>query len=165
MGSKRAINLLRNIKEDFKMHNQQIRSAVDFVKVTATVTLNLADSGKVHIIGPLVAGLAADTIITLPSAEAGLMFEFHYVGGAADAQDFQLSTGSDTNFYIGGIHQHDIGGEDGAAYHPNLSSNSRINFLTPDAGTWAKVYCDGTNWFVTAFLSSATNTGVTFADQ
>ena len=87
------------------------------------------------------------------------------MGGAADAHDFQLNTGSNTNFWIGGIFQHDIGGDDGVAYHPNLSSNSRINFLTPDASTYAKCFCDGTNWFIEARLSSVTNTGITFADQ
>jgi hypothetical protein len=136
-----------------------------FDKGTATVSLTTKQSGKTIIVGPLAAGLAADTVFTLPTAAAGLHYRFVYVGGAADAQDFQINTGSDTNFFIGGVHQHDIGGEDGAAYHPNLSSNSKVNFLTPDAGTWAEVYCDGTNWFLSAFLSSATNTAVTWADQ
>lgn len=163
--SRRAVNILRKFAGDFKMESTQIRSKVDHVKVTATCSLPAKDSGKVHLVGPLVAGLAADTIITLPSAEPGLMFRFVYVGGAADAQDFQISTGSDTNFYIGGLFQHDIGGEDGAVYHPDLGSNSRANFLTPDGGTWVEVYCDGTNWFINGWLNSATNTGITFADQ
>tara|TARA_R110000824_G_scaffold57546_2_gene156396 strand:+ start:23894 stop:24391 length:498 start_codon:yes stop_codon:yes gene_type:complete len=165
MGSKRAVNLLRRLGGEFRVENASLRLDQQVVKVTATTTLLAKDSGKLHIIGPLNAGLAADTIVTLPTAENGLVYEFHFVGGAADAQDFQLNTGADANFYIGGIFQHDIGNEDGAAYHPNLSSNSRINFLTPDAGTWAKVLCDGTNWFINAWLSSATNTGITFADQ
>jgi hypothetical protein len=136
-----------------------------FKKGTATVSLTQSESGQCVIVGPLAAGLAGDVVFTLPTAENGLYFKFVYVGGAADAQDFQLNTGSDTNYFIGGIFQHDIGGEDGAAYHPNLSSNSKINFLTPDAGTFAEVWCDGTNWFVNGFLNSATNTGITFADQ
>jgi len=136
-----------------------------FVKGTATVSLTAKQSGQTIIVGPLAAGLAADTVFTLPTATDGLWYRFVYVGGAADAQDFRLDTGSDTNFYIGGVMQHDIGGEDGAAYHPNLSSNSIVNLLTPDAGTWVEIYCDGTNWFLNGWLNSATNTGVTWADQ
>jgi|ETNvirnome_2_300_1030623.scaffolds.fasta_scaffold00157_14 hypothetical protein len=163
--SRRAVNILRKFAGDFKMEGTQIRSKVDHVKVTATCSLPARDSGKVHLVGPLAAGLAADTIITLPAAEPGLMFRFVYVGGAADAQDFQVNTGSDTNFYIGGLMQHDIGGEDGAIYHPDLNSNSRANIFTPDGGTWVEVYCDGTNWFISGWVNSATNVGVSFADQ
>ena len=137
-----------------------------FTKCTATVSLTRDQSGQTIIIGPLAAGLAGDTIIKLPSAEDGLFFRFEYVGGAADAQDFQISTGSDTNFFIGGTIQHDIGATaDNIATHPNLSSNSRINFLTPDAGTWVETFCDGTNWFYNGYISSTTNAAVTFADN
>ena len=136
-----------------------------FVKGTATVSLTAAQSGQTIIVGPLAAGLAADAVFTLPTAADGLWYRFTYVGGAADAQDIRLDTGSDTNFYIGGVQQHDIGGDDGVAYHPNLSSNSIVNLLTPDAGTWVEVQCDGTNWFINGWLNSATDTGVTWADQ
>ena len=138
----------------------------NFVKGTATVSVTAAQSGKTFIVGPLAAGLAADTIFTLPTAADGLFYRFTYVGGAADAQDFQINTGSDTNFFIGGTIQHDIGATaDNIATHPNLSSNSRINILTPDAGTWFECFCDGTNWFYSGYVNSATNAAVTFADQ
>ena len=94
-----------------------------------------------------------------------MYFRLEYVGGAADAHDLLISTGSDTNFFIGGLLQHDIGGEDGAAYHPNLSSNSKVTILTPDAGTYVELFCDGTNWFINGYVNSATDTGVVFADQ
>jgi hypothetical protein len=138
----------------------------NFVKGTATVSVTAAQSGKTFIVGPAAAGLAADTIFTLPTAADGLFYRFTYVGGAADAQDFQINTGSDTNFFIGGTIQHDIGATaDNIATHPNLSSNSRINILTPDAGTWFECFCDGTNWFYSGYVNSATNAAVTFADQ
>ena len=154
---------LEGFAEELDLSNTTIKDAAytGFVKGTATVALTAAQSGRTIIVGPLAAGLAADSIFTLPTAADGLQYRFVYVGGAADAQDFQINTGSDTNFFIGGVIQHDIG----AAYHPNLSSNSRINVLTPDAGTWVEVYCDGTNWFLAGWISSATNTGVTFADN
>ena len=139
-----------------------------YVKGTATVSVTVAQSGKTFIVGPLAAGLAGDSIFTLPTAADGLFFRFTYVGGAADAEDFQISTGNDTNFFIGGITQLDPTDDtenEPVVYHPNLSSNSRINFLTPNSGTWAEVYCDGTNWFINAQLISATATGITFADN
>jgi hypothetical protein len=137
-----------------------------FAKGTATVSLVASQSGKNIIVGPLAAGLAGDTIFTFPTAADGLYYRFTYVGNAADAHDFQLNTGADANFFFGGIIQHDIGATaDNIAAHPNGSSNSRINFLTPDCGTWAEVYCDGTNWFINGYLNSATNAGITFADQ
>ena len=141
-------------------------SITGFKKATVTTSLDAASSGKTVIIGPAAAGLAGDIIITLPAAADGLFFRFVYVGGAADAQDFQISTGSDTNFFIGGTIQHDIGAtNDNIATHPNLSSNSRVNILTPDAGTYFECFCDGTNWFYSGYVNSATNAAVTFADQ
>ena len=167
MGSKRSVNLLRKLGGEFRVENASLRLDESYVKVTATTTLLAKNSGKLHIVGPLAAGLAADTIISLPTAEDGLLFEFHYVGGAADAQDFQINTGANANYFIGGVAQHDPdnGGDDTVVYHPDLNSNSRVNFLTPDSGTWAKVVCDGTNWFLNGVLISATDTGITFADQ
>ena len=52
-----------------------------------------------------------------------------------------------------------------AAGFSDNGSNSIVNILTPNVGTWVEVYCDGTNWFLTGCVNSATNTAVTFADQ
>ena len=136
-----------------------------FVKGTETVTLTEEQSGQTIIVGPANGGLGGDAIFTLPAAADGLYFKFTYVGGAADVQDFQINTGSDTNYLIGGVFQHDIGGDDGQVFHPNLSSNSRANLLLPDSGTVMEVWCDGTNWFLYGTLISTENTGVTWADQ
>ena len=136
-----------------------------YIKLTETKSLEASDSGKKILFGPLAGGLSADATLNLPSAENGLYFRLEYVGGAADAHDLLISTGSNTNFFIGGLLQHDIGGEDGAAYHPNLSSNSKVTILTPDAGTYVELFCDGTNWFINGYVNSATDTGVVFADQ
>jgi len=136
-----------------------------YVDGTATVTLTAAQSGRAVLVGSAAAGLAADTIFTLPGVQDGLYFKFVYAGGAADAQDFQVSTGSDTNYLIGGAVQHEPDNDTSVVYHPNLSSNSRVNFLLPDSGTVVEVWCDGTNWFLAATLISAQNDGVTFANQ
>ena len=165
MGSKRVgharIRALINENSN-QMSIQKLR----YIAGTATKSLTAAESGRVVLVGGAAAGLAADTIFTLPSAADGLYFKFVYVGNAADAQDFQVNTGSDSNYFLGGLIQHDIGATaDNTAYHPNGSSNSRCNILTPDCGTTVEVWCDGTNWFINGYVSSTTNTGVTFADQ
>ena len=163
----KTISFLKNSNRDFHNVLDSLNPRLEgFTSVLVTVSLTREQSGQTIILGDA-DGLTSDTIISLPTAENGLSFRFTYVGGAADAHDFQLNTTSDTNFFIGGIVQQDVdnGGDDTAVYHPNLSSNSRINFLTPDSGTWAECFCDGTNWFVNACLISATDTGITFADQ
>ena len=165
----RLEKMLEKLERELEMGSTTFIDAAykGFVKGTATASLTASQSGRTIIVGPLVAGLAADTILTLPSAANGLFFRFVYVGGAADVQDVQINTGSDTNFYIGGVAQSDPddGGDDLVVYHPDLNSNSRVNLLTPDSGTWAEVYCDGTNWFLAGHLVSTTDAGVTWADQ
>ena len=168
LGLGRMEVLLEAIDRELTLTDSTIKNAayLGFTKGTATGAITAAMSGRTIIVGPLAAGLAADSIFTLPTAADGLFYRFVYVGGAADAHDFQISTGSDTNFFIGGTIQHDIGAtNDNIATHPNLSSNSRINILTPDAGTYFECYCDGTNWFYSGYVNSATNAAVTFADQ
>ena len=138
-----------------------------FTKGTATAAISVADSGKTIIVGPLAAGLAADSIFTLPTAANGLFYRFLYVGGAVDVQDFQVNTGSDTNFFIGGVAHFDTDTDDTDgipdAVYGNNSSNSRVNILVPDAGTHVECYCDGTNWFLFGNVNSAT--APTYADQ
>ena len=97
----RTVGNLKNTNRTFDNILDSITPRVgSFTKGTATVSLTRDQSGQTIIVGPLAAGLAGDVIFTLPSAEDGLAFKFVYVGGAADAQDFQISTGSDTNFFI-----------------------------------------------------------------
>ena len=57
MGSKRALNLLRRLGGEFRVENASLRLDQQIVKVTATTTLLAKDSGKLHIVGPLAAGL------------------------------------------------------------------------------------------------------------
>ena len=127
------------------------------------ITISASNSGKIHICPDL----TADTTITLPSAEAGLMYEFWYGGTAADAQDWLITTGSNTNFYVGGLVMNDTddGGDDTAVVDSNGSSNSKLGVLTPFAGTMVKMVCDGVKWYVNGQVVSATNTSVTFGDQ
>ena len=162
----KTVPFLKNGNRDFNNVLDSITPRQGgFTKGTATVSLTRAQSGQTIIVGPAAAGLAANATFSLPSAEDGLSFRFEYVGGAADAQDLIIDTGSDTNFFIGGLLQHDIGGEDGAIYHPDNNSNSKVTVKTPDNGTYITCYCDGTNWFINGYVNTATDTGVVYADQ
>ena len=171
MGLARMEALLEAVDRELDLTNSTLKDAalIGFTKGTATGGITAAMSGRTIIVGPLAAGLAADSIFSLPTAADGLNYRFVYVGGAADAHDFQINTGSDTNFYIGGLSHYDTDTDDTDglpdAVFSNNSSNSRVNVLTPGPGTYVEVYCDGTNWFVSGVAISATNTAVTFADQ
>ena len=136
---------------------------VVFVTDAAAVTIQKGDSGKIHVCPDL----TADATYTLPSAERGLSYEFWYGGTAADAQDWKFDTGSNTNFYIGGLVMNDTdnGGDDTAVVDSDGNSNSVLDVLTPIAGTCVKLVCDGVNWYVNGQVVSATDTSVVFNDQ
>lgn len=127
----------------------------------ATYTVLAANSGKIHIFPDL----TADCVITLPTAAAGLHYEFWYGGVAADAQDWQFDTGSDTNFYLGGFVELDASGGTVVAEAPDGNSNSIVNVLTPGVGTIVKMVCNGTNWYLSGTVQSDTADSVTWADQ
>ncbi len=65
----------------------------------ATYTVLAANSGLVH----YMPNLTASCTITLPTPKAGLWFDFAYYGVAADAQNWVITTGSDTNYFDGGL--------------------------------------------------------------
>ena len=137
-----------------------------FTKLTATGAIAVADSGRTLLVGAAVAGLAADTILTLPAAADGLYYKFLYMGNAADAQDFQINTGANANFFIGGVDHHDTTDDtenEAVSVFGDGNSNSRVNILTPAAGTVVECFCDGTNWFLHGQIVGAT--APTFADQ
>lgn len=109
----------------------------------ANYTVLAVNSGKVH----LVPNVSADRTISLPTAAAGLYYEFVAQVGAADGHDWIIDTGSDTNFYLGGVlHVDDAPAANGIP--SNGSSNSILQVNLPEGGTRIHVYCDGTNWTI-----------------
>lgn len=64
-----------------------------------TYTVLARNSGLVH----FMPNLSSSCTVTLPAPKAGLWFEFAYSASVADAQNWVISTGSDTNYYIGGL--------------------------------------------------------------
>lgn len=128
----------------------------------ATYTVDAQDSGLVHYLP----NLTASCTITLPSPKAGLWFEFVYAGVAADAQDWVIDTGSDTNYFIGGLMfcDHDSADAEIAPIAGDGNSNSKLTVVTPTVGTRIRVEsANGTTWILSGFVNSATIPS--FADQ
>ena len=104
-----------------------------------------------------------DNTYTLPTPVAGLMFTFVYGGGAADATDFIINTGSNTNYFIGGVAFNDT--DDGAAsvVFSDGNSNSKLQVNVPAAAQINVLAINGTNWQVWGSVTGAT--APAFADQ
>lgn len=139
--------------------------AVTFVPVsiaaaTTAYTVLSDNSGIIH----YVADLTSNCTFTLPSPKAGLWFEFRYAGVAADAQNWIIDTGSDTNYYIGGLQFIDNDTDVVAPIAGDGNSNSKLTVVTPDVGTIVRVESiNGTTWCLSGFVGSATIPS--FADQ
>ena len=122
-----------------------------------------ANSGLTHI----VANVSADRTFTLPTPAAGLTYEVIADISAADGHDWIITTGSDTNYFTGGIIHLDsdagTGADEIVPVFPDGNSNSKLQINLPEGGTWVKFISNGTTWTVTGYAVSAT--APTFADQ
>lgn len=141
---------------------------VTFVPISVTDASTYSVLAKNTGLTHYVPDLTASCTITLPSPKAGLWFEFVYAGGAADAQNFVVSTGSDTNYFIGGVLHLDTnagaGTDELVPVYPDGNSNSKLTVTTPNAGTRVKVESyNGTTWIVSGNVAS--DTAPAFADQ
>ena len=125
------------------------------------VTLTAATNGGGVI--NLVPNGTQDNTYTLPAPVAGQSFTFVYAGGAADATDFIVDTGSDTNFFIGGVVFHDT--DDGAVsvVFSDGNSNSKLQVNVPAAANITCIAKDATNWQI--FGTAVGATAPAFADQ
>lgn len=134
------------------------------VSDATTYTVLAQNSGLVH----YMPNLTSTCTITLPTPKAGMWFEFVYAGVAADAQNWVITSGSDTNYYIGGlVHLDTDAGAAGDEVVPiagDGNSNSKLTVVTPDVGTRIRVEsANGTLWNLCGFVVSATVPS--FADQ
>lgn len=125
----------------------------------ATYTVKDYNSGVLHI----VPNLTADITITLPTPKKGLSYRFWYGGAAADAQDWLITTGSNTNYFVGGVKFSDQDTDVMAPVYSDGNSNSKLTVLTPEVGTWVEIVSDGTVWYLNGDVFSATVP--TLADQ
>lgn len=156
-----AVNRVRKIGADTM--RAYFNTGIVTVTDAATYTVLAANTGKPHVIPDL----SQDITISLPAEAAGLDFEFIYAGVAADASDWAIDSGSNTNFFLGGVVHLDAdagsGGDEVVPVAPDGNSNSILNVLVPDVGTSVRLICDGTNWIVNGRVVGAT--APTFADQ
>lgn len=126
----------------------------------ATYTVKAADAGLIHYLP----NLTADIAISLPTPDTGMWFEFAYAGVAADAQGWLINTGSNTNYFLGGLMFCDQDGDALAPIAGDGNSNSKLTVLTPEPGTRFRVEsADGVTWILSGYVLSATIPS--FADQ
>lgn len=129
----------------------------------ADTSITAANSRKVHV----VADVSADRTFTLPTAADGLMYEFVADLNAADGHDWIINTGSDTNYFTGGVQHLDTdanaAGDEVVLVAPDGNSNSKLQVNLPQPGTRLLLICNGTTWHVSGVVASAT--APTFADQ
>ena len=118
----------------------------------SNTTLLASESGEMICLD--ISGITADRTITLPTAAAGLNYEFMITKTDATYDVIIKSDNSGTeNFYMGGVVHLDSDLASGAAkVSPVISDNSNdtlLHLICPQAGTHVKVVCDGTNWYLT----------------
>jgi hypothetical protein len=118
----------------------------------AAYTVKDYNSGVLHVIP----NLTADITITLPSPKKGLSYRFMYGGAAADAQDWLFVTGSASNYYVGGVAWLVSGTPDVTTVYSDGNSNDNFAVITPEAGTWVELVCDGTVWYLNGHVVSQT---------
>ena len=132
---------------------KQPAAADKYVAVAdANYTALVLNSGKTHVI----ANVSADRTITLPSPTAGLNFKFITSIVAADGHDWIFDTGSDTNFYLGGLVFLDTDTDVIATAAGNGTADSKLQVNLPDAGTTINFLGDGTHWLLDGHVNSAT---------
>lgn len=122
----------------------------------ATYTFKREHSGRVH----LIPNLTADCTFTLPAAEDGLYYELLYTGTAADAQDWIINTAATTSLFYGGLIHADTdagaAGDEIVVVDADQSDDDTMTILTPEAGTRLVMVSNGTHWYVSGIVASAT---------
>lgn len=122
-----------------------------------------ANSGKPHVID----NVSADRTFTFPTPASGLEFAFYPKLNAADGHDWIFTTGSDTNYFMGGVTFLDsdagAGADELSLVVPDGNSNSKLQINLPQPGTMLRFICDGTLWVVSGVVCSTT--APTYADQ
>ena len=122
---------------------------------TLTATAN---GGRINV----VPAITANRTLTLPSPTAGVWFTFIYGGAAEEAENLILDTGSDTNYYIGGIVHLDSNADNVSVY---ADGNSNSTLTLTDCGLFEITILakDTTNWIIWGYQEGADVPA--FADQ
>jgi hypothetical protein len=99
-----------------------------------------------------VPALAANRTLTLPTPVAGASFKLVYGGAAEETENLIIDTGSDTNFYLGGV-LHITGTP--ASVYADGNSNSILtltDFGLMEINIAAK---DTVNWYIWGYQQGA----------
>ncbi len=113
----------------------------------------VAESGTTHIIS----AWAADATFTLPLAFAGGQYSLLMGGDVAEAQNLLVTTTSDELFAGGlGFLDEDAGAADGVDTVLPTASADLLTVVTPQPPTRLDFYSDGTKWYVSGIVWSAT---------
>jgi hypothetical protein len=124
----------------------------------ATLTA-AANSGVINFIPD---GTQGNTY-TLPTPVAGVSYRFVYAGGAADASNHVITTGSDTLYFVGGVTFLDVDTDVIAMVYSDGNSNSKLTLNVPAGCDVVFVGTSATTYQVFGYVSS--NTAPAFADQ
>lgn len=103
----------------------------------------------------LIPAVTANVTTTLPATPtAGLRYDFIYVGGAADAEDWVITAAA---FFAGGVCwlEEDSAGVEVASIYSNGTTHNTLTINNPAAGTTVTCIGNGTNWTVTAMVVAA----------
>ena len=130
---------------------------ITFSDADTTLTAT-ANAGRVNVV-PAITG---NRTLTLPSPTAGVWLRIIYGGAAEEAENLIIDTGSDTNYFIGGIVHLDSNADNVSVY---ADGNSNSILTLTDFGLFeinilAK---DSTNWIIWGYQEGADVPA--FADQ
>lgn len=136
-----------------------VATPVALADADATLTAATNGGGVIN----LVPNGTQDNTYTLPAPVAGQSFTFVYAGGAVDATGFTIDTGSDTNYFIGGLVFHDTDDSSVSMAYSDGNSNSKVFVDVPAAANITVIAKDGTNWQI--FGTVVGDTAPAFDDQ
>lgn len=126
------------------------------VSDVTTYTFLKKNSGKIH----LIPDLTSTCTFTLPAVSSGLMYELWYTGTAADAVNWVINTAATTSLFYGGVvhldTNADAAGDEVVVVDGDKVDDGTMTIITPEAGTRVALVSDGTRWFVTGYVASAT---------
>lgn len=123
----------------------------------AATNINVADSGKILITPQTAAGVGV--IYTLPALTVSGGLHYRFFNGAPAALNGIVTITAPANSLQGVIMKGPVGG----ALLLSVAGSTSVNFATAASiiGDYIDLYCDGTNWYVSAM--SAIALGITVA--
>ena len=132
------------VTESFVLDGSGLQVAPVALADSAAISLTAAaHGGRVSV----VPALGQNCTLSLPSPSAGVYFKLIYGGAAEETENLIISTGSNTNFYIGGIVHLDSNADNVSVYSDGNSNSilTLTDFGLFEINILAK---DSTNWYI-----------------